>query len=737
MNSKKARMNPGLPVGTSGGASLASTQFQQALQMHKEGRLAQAKLLCENLLRAQPGHVNGLHLLGLIAVQHGNFQSAVTAFEKATQLAPQDAALRCNQGNALAALHRYEEAVANYSHAIAIQAGFVDALNGRAIALLKLGKFDQAYGDFGTIMSIQPDLVQAKIGQEISLRCYAKTLEEQGQPAQALFYYTKALMLHETIEAKLGFANCAKNLSLTVVDDDCHKLLVRSIKEAWTRPVDVGVAAMSVALLSQDVRECFARSAMAWPDQLSFDELFGGTGLKAVTDEPLISCVLEHMPASSVEFERFLTQARRVLLDFVVNTEMDGNQEPVQNSDVHRQTLSLLRSIARQCYINEYVFFASEDELAQAAMLQDKLNERLQRNGSVPDIWLAAVGAYTSLDKLEAHNEMANRGWEENTLALVKLQILDPAKELEIRTTISKLTPVEDSISLAVQSQYEENPYPRWIHTPTTIQSLRINDYFRQHFPKSSFQPLAKQGELDVLIAGCGTGQQSIETLQSFQNARVLAIDLSLSSISYAKRKTLELGLQNIEYGQADILQLGTIDRTFDVIESVGVLHHMADPLAAWEILTKILRPGGFMRLGFYSESARQCVVAGRQYIVKGGYQPTAADIRRCRQDMMAKDVKVQFETIFSFEDFFSMSDCRDLLFHVQEIRFTIPQLKEAMQELGLNFIGFSVAQSVANDYLEMFPGDSAKSNLDNWHLFERRYPNTFAGMYQFWTQKV
>jgi len=88
---------------------------------------------------------------------------------------------------------------------------------------------------------------------------------------------------------------------------------------------------------------------------------------------------------------------------------------------------------------------------------------------------------------------------------------------------------------------------------------------------------------------------QSFDSNRSaISRRRVLAIDLSLSSISYAKRKTQEMGIHNIEYAQADILKIGGITRTFDVIESVGVLHHLADPLAGWRTLVSRLRPGGF-----------------------------------------------------------------------------------------------------------------------------------------------
>ena len=65
----------------------------------------------------------------------------------------------------------------------------------------------------------------------------------------------------------------------------------------------------------------------------------------------------------------------------------------------------------------------------------------------------------------------------------------------------------------------------------------------------------------------------------------MLAIDLSLKSLSFAKRKSQEIGLKNIKYIQADILDLKNLNKSFDVIESVGVLHHMKDPMIGWKIL--------------------------------------------------------------------------------------------------------------------------------------------------------
>ncbi len=63
--------------------------------------------------------------------------------------------------------------------------------------------------------------------------------------------------------------------------------------------------------------------------------------------------------------------------------------------------------------------------------------------------------------------------------------------------------------------------------------------------------------------------------------------------------------MQNIEYAQADLLALGSLGRTFDVIEATGSLQALAAPMTGWRVLLSLLRPGGLMKIGLYSELAR------------------------------------------------------------------------------------------------------------------------------------
>src|SRR5262249_6747876 len=157
---------------------------------------------------------------------------------------------------------------------------------------------------------------------------------------------------------------------------------------------------------------------------------------------------------------------------------------------------------------------------------------------------------------------------------LLVQQISEPRAERELRPVVPRISAIDDEVSRLVRGQYEENPYPRWVKTAPVARPKPVNRYLRNACP-FAVRNLEGRADVDILVAGCGTGRQSIEVAQRFAGARVLAIDLSLASLCYAKRKTRELGLQNIEYAQADILQLRAIGRTFDMIETIGVLHHL------------------------------------------------------------------------------------------------------------------------------------------------------------------
>lgn len=172
-----------------------------------------------------------------------------------------------------------------------------------------------------------------------------------------------------------------------------------------------------------------------------------------------------------------------------------------------------------------------------------------------------------------------------------------------------------------------------------------------------------------ILIAGCGTGQHSIETATRCSNCPVTAVDSSLSRLAYAIRKTNELKLDNLEYLQADFLHLHQLVKKIDIIESSGVLYHMAEPIAGWRVLVDLLEPSGLMKIGLYSASARQYIQEIRKEITARKIGSSEANIRKFRKSLVESHGE-NHKKLTTSSDFFSLSTLRDLIFHVQEHRF-------------------------------------------------------------------
>jgi SAM-dependent methyltransferase len=397
--------------------------------------------------------------------------------------------------------------------------------------------------------------------------------------------------------------------------------------------------------------------------------------------------------------------------------------------------LAFYCAVARQCFIAEYAFLFDEEELARVNVLKDSLVAALRADARIEPIQLAAVAAYLPLQSLEEDERLLARTWPAPIDALLTQQIREPAEERGRRATIPAITPIEDRVSIAVRNQYEEHPYPRWVEAPTLEQPVSIAKHMRGLFPLVAFRAPPPNSAVDLMIAGCGTGQSVINYARRFADARVLAVDLSLTSLSYAKRKIAALGLPQVEFAQADILKLGSLDRRFDVINCSGVLHHLGDPMSGWRTLLSLLKPDGLMSVALYSELARTDYVAAQKMIAERGYGRTASEIRRFRRDLIAGEKSKTYFGVLGCADFFTISACRDLLFHAQEHRMTIPQLKAFFEEKALNFLGFEIEQAVKQHYAARFPGDRTLTDLDNWHVYEQENPYTFLRMYQFWVQ--
>jgi len=568
-------------------------------------------------------------------------------------------------------------------------------LLAKAVQQYQSGQLRLAEQNFLAVLAAEPGLAEAEHG-------LALVLVAQGKAIEALGHFQRALAL------KPNFAEAFNSLAQTL-----FALAERG-------------HAAEIIKRNPAIRLLIEQAKKTWPERLPAAELFAADGMAEIAKDSFLLFFLGSSRLRDAEIEQFLTAVRAAILERAVKQEGEAPSPPV---------LALYCALARQCFINEFVFSQTAPERKLATALRERVTSALAAGTAVPVHLLAALAAYIPLNALPAAEALLQKPWPPTFQALLIQQVQEPLQERQLRERLPRLTEIDDVVSLKVQSQYEENPYPRWVITSSPSKKMKIEDFLRRKFPYAAFKPFGK-ANADLLVAGCGTGQLVVGMAQIFQGVRVLAVDLSRASLGYAKRMSDMLGLHNIEFAQADILKLPSIGRKFDAISTTGVMHHMADPLAAWQGLVSILRPGGFMHVGLYSEIARQEVSAAWKFIAERGYGKSADEIRRCREDILAlpDDAPIRLATLSP--DFYSLSDCRDLLFHEHELRLTLPRIKRFLADYDLEFIGWDIDESFLKKYGEEFPHDKAKSNLDHWHAFEQKYPFVFAHMYKFWVQK-
>lgn len=457
-------------------------------------------------------------------------------------------------------------------------------------------------------------------------------------------------------------------------------------------------------------------------------QLRSGEAIPLLADEFLL-LVLLRTTLFHADYEQLLTQLRRGLLAAAVAGTVPG---PLRETAL--RCAAALAVYALGC---EFVLYASAAEEQDLAACRKRLEGLPAQDPELP-LLAAMLGCYGLLAR-ESHGTVlramhcpANRLREFREM--VRQHMIDPMMLEGYAASVQSFGHISNDVSRAVRQQYEENPYPRWRSLGETHAETFDNRISRQlphlgYDQRPGLQALLDQ-PLQALIAGCGTGRQALWFARQHPGSRILGVDLSRASLAYALMKAEDLGIGNVEFLQADILELPSLGRQFDVIESVGVLHHMEDPARGLAALAACLRPGGWMKIALYSLLARQSVREARRLIAAGGFEPTAADIRRFRHAIVADPTHPLHGPCTDWRDFFSLSECRDLLFHVQEHQFTTAELATLIAGAGLEFMGFERPAGEAPAAI------ADPRSLAQWDALEQSDPRLFGSMYVMWLRR-
>src|SRR5215510_6337175 len=151
---------------------------------------------------------------------------------------------------------------------------------------------------------------------------------------------------------------------------------------------------------------------------------------------------------------------------------------------------------------------------------------------------------------------------------------------------------------------YTHHPYPPPLENLERAREI----YNDENILRAEFHLLwpnkKYRADLDVLIAGCGTWQAAKYAL-CHPAARVVAIDVSTTSLEHTERLKQKYNLTNLTTKQVAIERVSELDQHFDQIICTGVLHHLADPDVGLRALRSVLKPDGAMYLMVYAPYGR------------------------------------------------------------------------------------------------------------------------------------
>ncbi len=716
----------------------AEELITEAFKFHSKGNISEAAKYYQCFINQGFADLRVFSNYGVILQNLGKLKEAELLTRKAIELNPNYAIAHYNLGNILNDLSKLQDAELSYRKAIELKPDYPEAYSNLGNTLRDLGKSKEAELSYRKAIKIKPDFAIAHSNLGNTLRDLGKLNDAeisthkaiQLNPNYAIAYYNLGNILSDLGKLKEAFDSYLKAIDINPTLSNIYEAITGFLKDLDPSQLNKSKLKyiINILLEKNDIshNELIRAFNFAYSNEIiiSLEKLDSDLStIDFLVNEKIIINALKKITFKDLRLEKLLTNIRKYLCNKITK-----NKKEISYSE-----LQLIIALGEQSFLNEYVYSLTEEEKISV----DNIIKEC-RNGELSEIHLSILSCYYPLYKLLDRIPLlksftsSNQSFKE----LIELQITEPLKEIELSKNIKKLGPINDDVSKKVKSQYEENPYPRLRYGSfNKSQKLYINRAINIEIKPNYINKNEGEHQLKVLIAGCGTGNQILQA-QRYKNAQITAIDLSLSSLSYAQRKINELGINNVELIQMDILEVSLLEEQFDIIECGGVLHHMNNPSQGLKALLGVLKKTGFLKLGLYSELARQNIIQAKNYIANKNLQANENNIRDFREIVFSRKVEA-INSLTKSPDFYTLSSCRDLCFHAQEHRFTINQLQETLKFHKLKFLGFLIQQPVKSLYKQYFPEDKKQINLQNWAKFEEKHPNTFVGMYQFWVSKM
>ncbi|MEL4894194.1 class I SAM-dependent methyltransferase [Crocosphaera sp. Alani8] len=303
--------------------------------------------------------------------------------------------------------------------------------------------------------------------------------------------------------------------------------------------------------------------------------------------------------------------------------------------------------------------------------------------------------------------------------------------------------------SSAVQQLYNTYPFPPepLLNEPPPGYNWRWNWIAAYNFCTGR-KPVTEN--IRILDAGCGTGVGTEYLILLNPHAEIVGVDISEKALEIAQKRCEQSGVATnhnhpISFHHLPLENADEIQGEFDLINCVGVLHHLPDPIAGIKALSKKLAPGGIFHIFVYAELGRweiqlmQKAISLLQAETKGDYKDGVFVGRKLFETLPENNRIVKQEERWSLENHRDESFA-DMYVHPQETDYNIDTLFELIEASGLEFIGFSNPQYWQLDRLigeseELIKRGEKLSDRQRYRLIELLDPENITH-YEFFLGK-
>ncbi len=277
-----------------------------------------------------------------------------------------------------------------------------------------------------------------------------------------------------------------------------------------------------------------------------------------------------------------------------------------------------------------------------------------------------------------------------------------------------------------VAAQYESWVYPNPILD--MAEAVTRRKYFDVSDPamlRRKFWPKKVEPDgLDILIAGCGANQAAYFAFTN-PESRVLGIDVSEASLAHEQYLKEKHDLRNLELHRLNLEETASLGRTFDLIVSSGVLHHLPDPGAGLRSLRDVLEPHGVISLMLYGYYPRVGVHMLQEAFRVLGLRQDAAGVAMVKHTL--DHVLPSKHHIVAYRDPDRGFDAGvvDTYLHPRERAYTAPEILQFVSENGMKFQGwldnldFAIALWIANPNDPLRRLVETLPVVDQWRVVE------------------